>query len=320
VTELLYTHDLRRLRQKVTEYLDFKESVWVLFDNLDKGWSTQGVDVIDAIVLRCLVDAGRKLEREFRKGGHAFHCIVFVRNDVYDHLMRNSPDYGKELRAQLDWSDPDMLREMFRLRLASGLGGDKAKIEFEKIWREICTSHYRGEESSAYLIDRTLMRPRNLIKLFNHCRGFATTLNHSRIEEGDIEKGVQAYSNDLREELNRELTDVMPYSKDLLYHFMDAQAVMTPAELDNLLTSTGIDLADFDKVKEFLLYYGVLGIRGADHDYFIYNVSYDMKVLKVRIGRGGAHTRYIVNPAFWPGLGIPPPPPETLLSPSASSS
>lgn len=313
VTELLYTHDLRTLKQKVSEYLEFKESVWVLFDNLDKGWSTQGVDVIDAIVLRCLVDAGRKLEREFRRDGHDFHCIVFVRNDVYDHLMRNSPDYGKELRAQMDWSDPDMLREMLRLRLASGLGADKVKIDFEKIWREICVSHYQGEESSAYLIDRTLMRPRNLIKLFNHCRGFATTLNHVRIEEGDIEKGVRAYSNDLREELNRELTDVMPYAKDLLYHFMDAEAVLGPAELETVLASAEIDRADFEKVTEFLLYYGVLGVRAADQDYFIYDVSYDMKVLKVRTARTGSSTRYIVNPAFWPGLGIAPPPAETLL-------
>ncbi|WP_407866563.1 P-loop ATPase, Sll1717 family [Phyllobacterium phragmitis] len=318
VTELLYTHDLKKLRQKVSDYLNFKESVWILFDNLDKGWSTQGVDVIDAIVLRCLVDAGRKLEREFQKAGHDLHCIVFVRNDVYDHLMRNSPDYGKELRAQVDWSDPDLLREMFRLRLASGLGADNANLEFEKIWREICVSHYQGEESSAFLIDRTLMRPRNFIKLFNHCRGFATTLNHSRIEEDDIEKGVAAYSNDLREELNRELTDVMPYAKDLLYHFMDAQAVITRAELDGVLASAGIGTADYEDVIKFLLYYGVLGITASGQEHFIYNVNYDMKVLEVRIARSGANTRYIVNPAFWPGLGISPPPPDILLSTAVS--
>ena len=116
ITELVYTHDIKQLRDLISNYLHRKEAVWVLFDNLDKGWSTQGVDIIDATVLRCLVDAGRKIEREMRKAGHVVHCIVFVRNDVYDHLMRNSPDYGKEMRATLDWSDADMLREMLRLR------------------------------------------------------------------------------------------------------------------------------------------------------------------------------------------------------------
>src|SRR5690606_18717590 len=102
VTELLYSHDIRALRDRISAYLERKQSVWVLFDNLDKGWSTHGVDVIDTIVLRCLIDAGRKIEREMRRAGHSFHCIVFVRNDVYDHLMRNSADYGKEMRATLD--------------------------------------------------------------------------------------------------------------------------------------------------------------------------------------------------------------------------
>src|SRR5712671_5290553 len=144
VTELLYKHDLRDLMALISQYLERKKGVWVLFDNLDKGWSTHGVDAIDAIVLRCLVDAGRKVEREMRKAGHVVHCIVFVRNDVYDHLMRNSPDYGKEMRATLDWSDPDMLREMLRLRLVSGLNADLDKVDFPTVWHELCTSHYHG--------------------------------------------------------------------------------------------------------------------------------------------------------------------------------
>jgi hypothetical protein len=52
VTELLYRHDLAKLRDLISEYLERKATVWILFDNLDKGWSTQGVDEVDATVLR----------------------------------------------------------------------------------------------------------------------------------------------------------------------------------------------------------------------------------------------------------------------------
>ena len=124
---------------------------------------------------------------------------MFVRNDVYDHLMRNSPDYGKEMRATLDWSDADMLREMLRLRLVSGLNADLDKVDFPTVWHELCTSHYRGEDTSTYLINHSLMRPRNLLKIFNHCRGFATNFNRQKIEEYDIEKGLKSYSADLLE-------------------------------------------------------------------------------------------------------------------------
>jgi hypothetical protein len=302
VTELIYTHDIKQLRNLLSNYLRRKEAVWVLFDNLDKGWSTQGVDVIDAVVLRCLVDAGRKVEREMRKADHEVHCIVFVRNDVYDHLMRNSPDYGKEMRATLDWSDADMLREMLRLRLVLGLGADLNKVDFQAVWHELCVSHYRGEDTSTYLISRSLMRPRNLLKIFNHCRGFATNFTRQKIEEKDIEKGLNAYSADLLEELDRELTDVFPEARELLYHFLDAPGVLTPAQLTAILDEAKI--ADHERVTDFLLYYGVLGIRTAHMEFFIYNVNYDLKILKIRAERGQESTRYIINPAFWPAFGV----------------
>ena len=304
VTELIYTHDIRELRTLISKYLYSKELVWVLFDNLDKGWSTQGVDVIDAIVLRCLVDAGRKVEREMHKAGHTVHCIVFIRNDVYDHLMRQSPDYGKEMRAPLDWNDADMLREMLRLRLVSGLNANLDKVDFQTIWHELCVSHYRGEETSAYLIDRSLMRPRNLLKIFNHCRGFATNFNRQKIDESDIEKGLKAYSADLLEELDRELTDVFPEARDLLYYFLDAPAVISRSELRGILTSAKIEADSHEKVTDFLLYYGVLGIHAAEHGHFIYGVNYDLRILKIRADRNGRATRYILNHAFWPALGI----------------
>ena len=306
VTELLYTHDLRELRRTVSKYLEHKQSVWILFDNLDRGWSTHGADVIDAVVLRCLVDAGRKLEREMRKDGHKFHCIVFVRNDVYEHLMRNSSDFGKEHRATLDWSESDQLREMLRLRLVSTLGKSVEKMSFDELWRRIFVYHYRGEETSQYIIDRTLMRPRNLLKIINACRGVAATSNRVIIEEEDIERGLRAYSDDLHSELGRELGEMLPEAKDLLYYFLDAKSVLSADELDLIIAESGIEDAKFPKVVEFLLYYGIIGIRVGGMDHYIFNVKYDLKMLQIRFKRD-AKAMYVINPGFWPGLSIKPP-------------
>ena len=168
-----------------------------------------------------------------RRNKHEFHCIVFVRNDVYDHVMRQSPDYGKEMRATLDWSDGDMLREMLRLRLVSNLAESERNKNFFTMWRQLCESHYAGEESSAYLIDRSLMRPRNLLKIFNHCRGFATNFQRQRITVEDINRGLLAYSQDLIEELDRELTDVFPEARDLL-SFLDGRRFCRPPILSEL--------------------------------------------------------------------------------------
>jgi hypothetical protein len=304
VTELLYRHDLAKLRSLISEYLERKATVWILFDNLDKGWRTQGVDEIDATVLRCLIDAGRKIEREMRKVDRSLHCIVFVRNDVYEHVMRHSADYSKEMRAVLDWTEPDLLREMLRLRLVSGLEGKAKSLGFEQIWPTFCVSHSHGEETSGYLIDRSLMRPRNVLKIFNHCRGFATNFRHVRIEEEDMEKGLRAYSNDLLVELDHELTDVFPAARDLLYHFLDAQAVMSDGELSALIRSAGVEGANVRRIIEFLIYYGVLGLRTEDGDLYIYQVNYNPKMIEARAQRAGNNAFYVINPAFWPALNI----------------
>jgi hypothetical protein len=304
VTELLYRHDLAKLRDLISEYLERKARVWILFDNLDKGWSTQGVDEIDATVLRCLIDAGRKIEREMRKADRSLHCIVFVRNDVYEHIMRRSADYGKEMRAALDWTEPDLLREMLRLRLISGLDNKAKNLDFDQTWPTFCVSHYHGEDTSGYLIERSLMRPRNLLKIFNHCRGFATNFRHQKIDQEDIEKGLRAYSNDLLVELDHELTDVFPLARDLLYHFLDANAVMSDAELRALIKSAGVEEPNVRRIIEFLIYYGVFGLRTEEGDLYIHQVSYNPKMIEARAQRAGTKALYVIDPAFWPALNI----------------
>jgi hypothetical protein len=96
VTELIHKHNIRDIRDALSEYLEFKDSVWVLFDNLDKGWSSHGLSISDVMILRCLIDAARKIQRQIQADDHDFHCVVFVRNDVYQLLVEASSDYGKE--------------------------------------------------------------------------------------------------------------------------------------------------------------------------------------------------------------------------------
>ena len=102
------------------------------------------------------------------------------------------------------------------------------------------------------------------------------------------------------EELDRELTDVYPAAKDLLYYFLDASKALTAEALDKVLAEAAIAPDQREKVVDFLLYYGVLGVQVGEHEYFIYSVNYDLKVLKIRAERGKEETRYIVIPRSGP--------------------
>jgi hypothetical protein len=303
VTGLIYKHSIRDVRDSLSAYLKFKNAVWVLFDNLDKGWSAHGLTSNDILILRSLIDAARKIQREVQKDGHNFHCVVFVRNDVYQLLVESSADYGKESRATLDWTDADLLRELVRRRLIqNGLPGDTT---FERVWSQICISHYRGEETSQYLIDRSLMRPRNLLKMLAHCRGFAVNLGRERIEQTDIEKGLKAYSLDLITEADQELTDIIGSDTTLLYHFIGEGDEFDRPRLKAILKGAEIPEDRIVSVIEFLLYYGFLGIKvSGESARYIFDVGYDTKVLKVLITKNQQTLSYVLNPAFYPGLNL----------------
>jgi hypothetical protein len=302
VTELLYLHDLANLRSALEEYLQFKDAVWILIDNLDKGWPPHGIANEDLTILRCLDDAARKIARDLAKRHVETHALVFLRQDVYELLVSETSDRGKEARVSLDWTDPDLLREMLRRRFL--YNGAELNSKFEEIWRTICATHVRGEETSQFLIDRCLMRPRYLIDLFNYCRGFAVNLNHSKIGLDDIEKGTAAFSDDLVRDIGYEIQDVSPELENVLYAFIDVEPLLRPTELVEVLKKGGISEAAVDRTIEILIWYGVLGIvRPIADPTYIYDHNYNLGLTMGMI-RKDSDFVYCVNPAFWKGLAI----------------
>ena len=196
LTELIHSGNILELRKSLSSYLHHKDEVWLLFDNLDKGWSSHGPATGDISILRCLIDAARKIQREMSREALDFHAIIFIRNDVYQLLMDETADFGKETRADLDWSDPDTLRTMIRMRLMQN--DFPRDASFDEAWNAICVSHIDGEETSQFMIESLVNATSQLLKAIRgQPRGFAVNLQHEKIQAEDIRKGLGTYSNDV---------------------------------------------------------------------------------------------------------------------------
>jgi hypothetical protein len=303
ITSLLRTNELRGLRETVSEYLAFKDAVWILFDNLDKGWTSSGIANVDITILRCLIDASRKIQREMQRDSHEFHAVVFVRNDIYQYLMRASPDFGKEMVASLDWNDRDLLREVLRLRLIQK--DQRKNKKFDEVWQNVCTPIVLGQESSDYVLDRCMMRPRNLLKLFTYARGIAVNLRHNKIESEDLEKGFEAYSNDILADADNEMRDMYPKAAGFLYSFIFEKSEYRRSELKTFLKEHGIEPADHSKIIEYLLYYGFFGVKfaAAEEPTYIFDLDYDMRKFAAIMSKYPSHT-LVIHQALRPALRI----------------
>lgn len=301
LTEMLYCHDVRDLSKQVIDYMSHKEVCWLLFDNIDKGWPTSGLEHEDLLIIRGLIDATKKIERHFGRSNIPVNTIVFLRNDVYELLVQETSDRGKEASVLLDWTDPDLLRELVRLRIVSNdINGDN---KFDSLWPKIFVSHYAGEDSSQYLIDRSLMRPRFLLNLINQCKSFAINLNHDRVLEEDIEKGLTAYSTDLLTDIGYEINDVENNVDDILYAFIGSKSLLKKGDVFRMLGDFGVDEDYFDKIFELLLWYGFIGLVVNEEPKYIYDFNYSMKLMSGMIKNKG-DIDYQINPAFWPALMI----------------
>lgn len=305
ITEFIYRHDFVNLKEKVLDYLKFKDELWLLFDNIDKGWASQGVKAEDLVIVRALIEATRKIERELHRLDIPAHTIVFLRNDVFEHLVDSTADRGKETRANVDWDDPEMLKELLRRRIDRDWDSSNPK-DFASVWHSICTPIIDGQDTAQYMIDRCLMRPRSLLDLLGHCRGYAMNLGHDKIMKEDIAKACSAFSNDLLAEIDLEIRDVFPSAEHLLYAFIGSSQQLSRADLLDILSAHGIDVQDHDAIVTLLLWFGFLGFFWTDGSQrYIYSFHYNMKVLEgshnVLLSKGVV---YVINPAFQPALGL----------------
>ena len=306
VTGFIYQHDVPELRKQVTEYLKNKEQVVILFDNLDKGWPTRGIETADILLLRGLLDATRKIEHEFQKQEIDIHTTVFLRDDVYELLVEQTPDRGKESYVSLDWSDPDLLREFIRKRIV--YNALDPNTDFTQAWNRICVSHVEGEDSADFLIGRSLMRPRNFLNLVNHCKSIAVNLRHPKIQEEDIVKALDTYSADISGEIGFEIRDVFPQAEDILYYFIGAPARLSLSQIKQYIGQSNVPSNLLDKLVEILLWFGFLGVVQHNQDEpecYIYNVQYDIRKLK-RFANDlrDDNTELCIHKGFWPFLGI----------------
>ena len=299
VTQMVYKQDIRPLSNAISDYLKVsrKEDVWMLFDNIDKGWPVTRATPEDIMIVKCLLAATRKIQRQFEIRNTEFHSVVFIRNDIYQHLILDPADRGKETAVLLEWNDPELFKDIIRRRIAYSTDLDKP---FDTIWPYLFDTHVGGQESFSYILDRTLMRPREILRFIRQCINTAVNRGHDKVMQEDILQAEKTYSDDLLVDVTLELRDVAPDYVDVPYAFIGCRDTISEEEVGRRLAEVNVTDDRFEEVILLLLWFGFLGIRlGTDEERYSYEFQHDLKKMRSAL----RHAIYCIHPGFRKTLG-----------------
>lgn len=300
LTQILYAGDQRKLAEAVREYISHREAVWLLVDNLDKGWPIRGASEKDILIARALLEAARKIQHDFADRNVDFNCVVFLRSDIYELLRDQTPDKGKDRPIMLDWDDPIVFEQLVWLRLQSAF---PECASFDAAWQRLCVPLVDGQASFDYIVDRTLMRPRDLLQFLRHCIDVAINRGRNRIEEEDVEQAEHAYSQDMLIDFAYEIADTHPEYELLPWVFEQTYSRLPIDEArDRVMQGLSVDASSADRAIEFLVSLGFLGVstRGGDAKY-----SYQLRGLTkpLSFAAQSGEAELTVHPAFRMALG-----------------
>ena len=304
IMQSLYAGESRPLREAVIEYLRHKSSVWLLIDNLDKSWPIGGSHSTDILLIRSLLEATRKLRNQLQDRDTEFKSLVFLRSDIYDHLVEEIPDKGKETAIRLEWNDPAAFERIVERRIlaSTDLQGDFR----EEIWPSICAPLVNTEDSFGFILDRTLMRPRDLLMFLHRCVETAINRGNNRVDETDILFAEKGYSNDMLRNLQYEIEDLNPAYHDLLESF----ALATPElDMEDARLQLGVyagleDPEEADKAIFTLIRYGFLGVKGGVFRKPTYAFSFNGGFARLRYPLDNDDGTLVIHPAFRAALEV----------------
>lgn len=177
--------------------------VYFLYDRLDERW--------DGSYLYVQFIQGLLLAIKDIKGCDADICpVVFLRTDIFDSVtskFQHIDHYRMEIE-EIKWDERELLK-LVALRIRTSLERKQkkvAKYTSEELWNQVFDEKIPSKRapipSHAYMIERTLFRPRDIILFVSIAQGIALVRNaHDAITSTHIKDAEKVFSKMKRKDL-----------------------------------------------------------------------------------------------------------------------
>jgi hypothetical protein len=315
--------DLSRVIELLGEVLlkDTGKKFFIIIDKLDEDWVE---DRIRFRLLRALIETTNDFDNIAN-----LKIIFAMRNDLLDRVYRYTRSAGfqeekyRTRTLQIKWNRPELIK-LLDSRISLLI---REQYTTQVVTHKDVLPDYIGNRKTIeYMLDRTLMRPRDIIMYFNEC--IKQSSGQAMISPKAIKEAEGVYSRERIRALADEWFGLYPNLLHLSNLLKQKQRVfliteLTDKELENnyleLLISgrgePGLDLDQmkmvFDcsisisdyKVNLVLIFYkvGLVGIKTDPFSRFSWS---DTGTINISSAEITDTAKIAVHPAFWRCLGI----------------
>ncbi|HEX6800418.1 MAG TPA: hypothetical protein VF116_22090 [Ktedonobacterales bacterium] len=283
--------------------------IHIVIDDVDKYWNPS-YEASVRLLLGLVNEAGQMYSR-FK--GDA-RTALFLRQDIFDVLRRYDEELVKRNIASLRWDEAQLLRMISeRIQVSTETDSDKTD---EEIWTTIFPATIGTQAGWAYMIERTLMRPRDLLQFCQIAIEKAQIRRHDDVVPEDVLTAEKQYSEYMFDALRLEYLHVYPCLEEVLFEFGRWNSSGSLAEALDFIKRTILDSptygqqqwvaacsGDPNKLLEVLYDVGFCGIGDTARQLLFY--SFEQGFTEARALCHADPTVHI-HPAFLKALYLQP--------------
>jgi hypothetical protein len=307
ISEALHVALIGKLLSLLVPVLNSRRRVAVLIDNLDKAWDTNAdVGVLAQLLLGLLTTAQRVGEDIAKRvSGDLWVSLgVFIRSDIFFHVVSEAREPDKIPAKFLTWNDPHLLLQVIEERYLAGRGH---KGSGDQLWKLYFDPKTRGVRTPDYISARVLPRPRDILYLTNAALEIAVRHRHTKVTEADVLDAERQYSEFAFSVLLVEGGSDIPNLEDVLFEFAGGEDMMMLPEVHEAVRRAGTP-DGLDGVIEELVALSFLGRETRDDVFEYAENPRDLKRINAVARRfaatEGREPRFRVHPAFQAYLDI----------------
>lgn len=300
---------------------DAQKQYYIIIDRLDEDWIE---DKLRFRLIRALIETVKDFGRVKRA-----KIVVAIRMDLLDRVFRLTRDSGfqeekyESLYLPLDWNRGD-LTSILELRINRLIQQRYTKESVS--YKDVLPTHIGDEPILTYMLNRTMLRPRDLICFFNCC--IQKALDRPNITAQMVREAEGEYSRDrfrsLADEWVSDYPNLLAFAtilrgKRRIFNadeFSDEECgelclniisggVDQPDVLSNAanqIINCEIEVEDF-KIVLLLAFYrtGLVGLKLYNSEAFTWTTTGRRTLSRSEVT---ARCKLAIHPAFWRVLGI----------------